>query len=159
MLTTDSWRAGSTSSSRVEVPVYFGREMSPNIMERYTNRDRGPRLPQPYAGYYMEQCKRSGVKRPLTQAEERRIQEGQSRETVAEQRFWRLRPDGIAVLPPVGNKTGVFCILEHKRMSDVCDQYVVRAKREAEDQYSSLRSALSGAIQVHTTGGLEGRTG
>ena len=32
-------------------------------------------------------------------------------------------------------------------MSDVCDQYLVRAKREAEDQYASLRSALSGARQ------------
>ena len=32
-------------------------------------------------------------------------------------------------------------------MSDVCDQYVVRAKREAEDQYESLHSAISGAIQ------------
>ena len=32
-------------------------------------------------------------------------------------------------------------------MSDVCDQYVVRAKREAEDQYASLRSAISGVIQ------------
>ena len=81
------------------------------------------------------------MKRPLTQAEERKIQEGQSREAVAEERFWRLRPDGITVLPPVGNKAGVFCILEHKRMSDVCDQYVVRAKREAEDQYVSLRRA------------------
>ncbi len=27
--------------------------------------------------------------------------------------------DGIAVLPPVENKAGVFCILEHKRTSDV----------------------------------------
>jgi len=47
----------------------------------------------------------------------------------------------------VGNKAGVFCILEHKRMSDVCDGYLIRAKREAEDQYASLRSALSVAIQ------------
>ena len=87
------------------------------------------------------------MKRPFTQADERKIQEGQSRETVAKERFWRLRPDGIEVLPPVGNKSGVFCILEHKRMSDVCDQYLVRAKHEEEDQYASLRSALSGVIQ------------
>jgi hypothetical protein len=32
-------------------------------------------------------------------------------------------------------------------MSYVCDQYVVRAKREAEDQYASLHSALSRTIQ------------
>jgi hypothetical protein len=29
-----------------------------------------------------------------------------------------MRPDGIEDLPPVGNKTGVFCILEHKWMSE-----------------------------------------
>ena len=87
------------------------------------------------------------MQRPLSQAEEKKMQEGQSRETVAKERFWRLRPDGITVLLPAGNKAGVFCILEHKRMSDVCDQYVVRAKREAEDQYASLRSALSRTIQ------------
>ncbi len=32
-------------------------------------------------------------------------------------------------------------------MSDVCDQYVVRAKREAEDQYVSFRRAISAAIE------------
>jgi hypothetical protein len=87
------------------------------------------------------------MKRPLTQAEDRKIQEGQPKEVVAKERFWRLRPDGIAVLPSVGNKAGVFCILEHKRMSDVCDRYITRAKRTAEDQYASLRSAISTAIQ------------
>jgi hypothetical protein len=85
--------------------------------------------------------------RPLTQAEARRIQEGQSKDAIAKERFWRMRPDGIAVLPPVGNKTGVICILEHKRMSDVCDRFLTRAKRTAEDQYESLRSAISEAIQ------------
>ena len=84
---------------------------------------------------------------PLTQAENRRIQGDQSKEVVAKERFWRLRPDGIAVLPPVGNKAGVFCILEHKRMSDVCDQYLTRAKRTAEDQYVSLHSVISVVIQ------------
>ena len=32
-------------------------------------------------------------------------------------------------------------------MSDVCDQYLVRAKHEAEDQYVSLHNALSRVIQ------------
>jgi hypothetical protein len=76
-----------------------------------------------------------------------RAQEGQSRETVAQSRFWRMRPDGIAVLPPIWNKAGVFCILEYKRMSDVTDQYLLRARLMAENQYVSLRSALSDAIR------------
>jgi len=40
--------------------------------------------------------------RPLTQAEISRVQEGQPKEDIAKERFWRMRPDGIAVLPPGG---------------------------------------------------------
>ncbi len=58
-----------------------------------------------------------------------------------------MRPDGIAVLPPVGNKVDTFCILEHKRMSDCSEHYLVRAKKTAENQYASLRSAISTVIQ------------
>ncbi len=58
-----------------------------------------------------------------------------------------MRPDGIAVLPPVGNKTGTFCILEHKRMSDYCKHYLVRAKKTADNQYASLCSAIRAVIQ------------
>ncbi len=85
--------------------------------------------------------------RPLTPVENKRIKEGIPRETVMKESFWRMWPDGIAVLPPVGNTDGTFCILEHKRMSDVCEQYLVRAKSTAENQYASLRSALSTVIQ------------
>ena len=41
------------------------------------------------------------MNRPLTQAEARRVQEGQSQEEIAKERFCRMRPDGIAVLPPI----------------------------------------------------------
>ena len=58
-----------------------------------------------------------------------------------------MRPDGIAVLPPVGDMVGTFCILEHKRMSDCCERYLVMAKSTAENQYASLRSAISTVIQ------------
>jgi hypothetical protein len=84
--------------------------------------------------------------RPLTPAEDRRIKEGIPKETVVRESFWRMRPDGIAVLPPVGNTAGTFCILEHKRMSDVCERYLIRAKSTAENQYASLRSAISTVI-------------
>jgi len=58
-----------------------------------------------------------------------------------------MRPDGIAVLPLIaGNKAGVVCILEFKHMSDVTDQYLLRARLKAENQYASLRSALSDTI-------------
>ena len=59
----------------------------------------------------------SEMARPLKQAEYTRIQEGIPRETVMKESFWRMRPDGIAVLPPAGNKAGTFCILEHNRTS------------------------------------------
>ncbi len=64
---------------------------------------------------------------------------------IVKERFWRMQPDGIVVLPPVGNKSGVFCILEHKRMSDVCDRYLTRVITET--QYVSLRSGISETIQ------------
>jgi hypothetical protein len=71
----------------------------------------------------------------------RRVLEVQSREEVAKERFWRLRPDDITILPPVGNKTGIFCILEHKRI-------LTRGKRTTEAQYVSLHSVISTAIQI-----------
>jgi hypothetical protein len=52
----------------------------------------------------------------------------------------------MAVLPPVVNTAGIFCILEHKRMSDVCDRFFIRAKSTAENQYASLRSVISTVI-------------
>jgi hypothetical protein len=85
--------------------------------------------------------------RPLKPAEHKRIQEGTPREAVMKESFCRMRPDGIAVLPPTGNKAGTFCILEHKRMSDCCEHYLVRAKKTADDQYASLRSAIGTVIQ------------
>ena len=72
--------------------------------------------------------------RPLTREELRQIQEGQSRETIAKIRFWQMRPDGIAFRPPDETKAGVFCILEFKRMSDVTDQYLLRARSRGENQ-------------------------
>ena len=39
-------------------------------------------------------------------------------------------------------QVGVICLLEFKRMSDVTNHYVVRAKREVEGQYESLRSSF-----------------
>jgi len=58
-----------------------------------------------------------------------------------------MRPDGIAVLPPAGNRAGIFCILEHKRMSDCCEHYLVRAKNTSENQYASPRRAIGTVIQ------------
>ena len=73
------------------------------------------------------------------------IHEFEPRETVAQDRFWRIRLDAIAALPPIGNKTGVFCILEYKRMSDVTDKYLLRVRLKT--QYASLRNFLSDAIR------------
>jgi hypothetical protein len=83
----------------------------------------------------------------LTPVENKRIKEGIPRETIVKKSFWRMRPDGIAVLPPVGDMVRTFCILEHKRMSDCCERYLVRVKSTSEDQYASLRSAISTVIQ------------
>jgi hypothetical protein len=86
-----------------------------------------------------------------------------SRETIARERFWQMRPDGslsdsypvssarislsLAFRPPTESKAGVFCILEFKRMSDVTDQYLLRSRLRAKNQYESLPKALSNTIQ------------
>jgi hypothetical protein len=85
--------------------------------------------------------------RPLTPVEQKKIREGVPRETVMQESFWWMRPDGIAVLPPTGNKAGTFCILEYKRMSDCCEHYLARAKTTADNQYASLCSAIGTVIQ------------
>ncbi len=97
----------------------------------------------------MERSKTPRDDRPLTREESKRALEGHSRETIAKDTFWRMRPDGIAGLPPIGNKAGVFCILDYKHMLDITDQYLIRAKSTAENQYASLRSAFSDAIHRH----------
>ena len=83
------------------------------------------------------------LERPLTQAEERRRKSGIPQEQIAQDRLWNKRPDGVAFKMPTKTKTGVICLLEFKRMSDVTSHYIVRAKRDVETQYSSLRSALA----------------
>ena len=68
-------------------------------------------------------------------------------EQITQNRLWNKRPDGIAFKMPTNTKVGVICLMEFKRMSDVTNQYVVRAKRESEQQYQSFRSVLSKTIQ------------
>ena len=87
------------------------------------------------------------IDRPFTQAERRLREAGQSVESIAEERFWRLRPDGIAFRPQTKSKAGTFCILEFKRMSDCTDQYLTRARTKANNQYESLRRALRDTLQ------------
>jgi hypothetical protein len=94
----------------------------------------------------MERCKRSGnTASPYTDGKQKNpggsIKGRSSKGEI-------LAAATIAILPPVGNKAGIFCILEHKRMSDVCDQYLTRAKLTTEAQYASLRSVISKAIQT-----------
>ena len=66
----------------------------------------------------------------------------QIRESVVQTRLWSLRPDGLAFRLSTKTKAGMFCILEFKRMSDGTDQYLIRARSRAENQYASLRRAL-----------------
>ena len=87
------------------------------------------------------------MQRPLTRAEMIRRQQGISHEHIAEDRLWNKRPDGIAFQMPTDTKSGVICLLEFKRMSDVTSHYIVRGKSVALAQYESLRSALGKVMQ------------
>ena len=48
---------------------------------------------------------------------------------------------------PTDTESGVICLLEFKRMSDVTSHYTVRSKSVAMAQYESLRSALGKVMQ------------
>ncbi len=48
---------------------------------------------------------------------------------------------------PTYTETGVICLLEFKRMSDITSHYIIRAKHMTEVQYTSLRSALAITMQ------------
>jgi hypothetical protein len=87
------------------------------------------------------------MQHPLTRAEMIRSQKWISHEQLAEDRLWNKRPDGIALKMPTDTKSGVICLLEFKRMSDVTSLYIVRAKSVAEAQYESLRSVLGKTMQ------------
>ena len=87
------------------------------------------------------------MQRPLTRAETIRKQQGISHEQIAEDRLWNKRPVGIAFKMPTDTKSGVICLLEFKRMSDVTSHYMVRTKNVAMAQYESLRSALGKTMQ------------
>ena len=66
------------------------------------------------------------MKRPMTAAEEKRCKTGTPRQTIAEERIWNKRPDGLAIKMPTPEKAGEFVILQFKRMFDVTDQYFTR---------------------------------
>ena len=66
------------------------------------------------------------------------------------------KPDGLTIKMPTLEKVGEFVILEFKRMSDVTDQYVTRAKRVAIAQYSSIKSVLEQTLQGSS--GMAGET-
>jgi cation transport regulator ChaC len=59
----------------------------------------------------------------------------------------QTRRDGIVFKMPKDTKSGVICLLDFKRMSDVTSHYIVRAKSVAVTQYESLRSALVKVMQ------------
>ncbi len=61
----------------------------------------------------------SEMQHPLNRAEMIRRQQGVSHEQIAEDRLRNKRPDGITFQMPTDTKSGVICLLEFKRMSDV----------------------------------------
>lgn len=58
------------------------------------------------------------------------------------------RLDGIVIKIPTKTNSGEFVILEFKRMLDVTDQCIIRAKRVAEYQYVSIRSTLDKTLYL-----------
>ena len=77
------------------------------------------------------------MEHPLTSAERETLATGVPLQTIAESRLWNKRTDGIAIKMSRETKQGELVILEFKRMSDVTENYLTRAKDKAEGQYAS----------------------
>ena len=82
------------------------------------------------------------MKHPMTTTEEERCKTGTPRKTIVEERLCNKRPDGQDFKMFTLEKLGEFDILEFKRIPDVTDQYVTRAKRVSVPQYVSIKAVL-----------------
>ena len=69
-----------------------------------------------------------------------------------------MRPDGIEVPPTIGNKEGVFCILEYKHMSDVTDQYPLISEECGRGEGWGVYGTLMESDTVGPSGLTEGDT-
>jgi hypothetical protein len=102
--------------------------------------------------HYVEQTlwntvRETEMKSPLTPVEEMKRKTGVPHEKNTEDRLWNKIPDGIPFRIPTKTKSGVICLMEFKRMSDVTNRYVVRSKCVKEEQYVSFRSLLNKTMQ------------
>ncbi len=131
VLETDPWGIGTASGTRMEVLVRLRREIPSDYMGWNYIRVQGYTVLKSDTGDDMErgQGRAREMARPLTPVEDKRIKEGIPRETVVKESFWWMWSDGIAVLPPVGDTVGTFCIF-------------VRDKSTTENQYVSLQTRL-----------------
>ena len=98
-------------------------------------------------GLHMEHAREHEIKCPFTQSELKLIAVDQTSESVVQTRYRRLRPDDLSFRLPTTASVGTLCILEFKRMSDVTDQYLIRARSRTEDQYVSLNRTLGVTLQ------------
>ena len=148
MLETAPWGTSEASLHRMEIHLHLGRENLDTIWKELTE-EFAEELQWLIitVDSIWNTARERETKRPFTQSEQKLIAADQSRKSVAQKRFWRMRPDGLAFRLSTKTKMGTLCILEFKRMSDVTDQYLVRTRSRAEDQYESLRRALGVTLQ------------
>ena len=83
---------------------------------------------------------------PSPEDERDTLTTGVPRTVIVEARLWNKRTDGITIRMTTKDKQGEFVILKFKRMSDVTENYLSRAKDKEEEQYVSLKSALERSL-------------
>ncbi len=119
MLVVDPRGTSTTGLPYMEIHVYLGREEPRDNLAGTSRRiQRRLTMVEPYEKFYMEHSEGSGNKPP---------------------------PHASRI--EIINETGIFCILEFKRMSDITDQYLIRVRSRAENQYESLRRSLEETIR------------
>ena len=124
MLETAPRGTSEVSLHRIEIHVDLGgQKLRYNLEGAYRGvRGRTP-MTEYHDGLHLERSKGTRDQAPL-----HTIRTEVTRESVAQTRFWRLRPDVLSFRLPTKTSEGTLCILEFKRMSDVTDQYLTLSR-------------------------------
>jgi len=104
MLVPDSRGAGPLGLPRMEIMCISGEKCLQTIWDELPLEIKGLQYPNITKDVIWNAARNREMERTLTREELKRVQEGQARETVAQDKFWRMRRDGIVVLPPTETK-------------------------------------------------------
>ena len=148
MLETSPRGTSKVSLHRMEIHVHLGGEkLRYNLEGAYRGVRGRTSMTEYHGGLLMELSKGTRDQAPLLTIRTETNNGSPNKGLSSTNRFWRLRPDGLAFRLPTKTSAGTLCILEFKRMSDVTDQYLTRTRSRVQNQYGSLKWTFGVTLQ------------